>query len=325
MNRRQVLKFATIGGPAFLLCHSLLHQGASAGTIQKTTPKTYPEKKTTPQSVNFTVNKDLCIQCGTCARACPKFLIQLKQYPVLRDEDQCMRCQHCLAVCPAGALSILGYDPKSSPVVDGRLPDLRAMNTLVKSRRSIRQYRDENLDVQLIRDLLDTASYAPTGRNSRQVLFTVVDDKTVMRALRDDVMEQLCRAVTHKTLPNHPKASIFGIVSNLWQARQIDLIFKGAPHMVITSAPRQTPHPKEDTLIALSYFQLLAQSIGIGTLWNSLAKTVLTDIFPNIGIKMGIPENHHVGFAMLFGKPAIEYHRTIQRGPAKTNHVNWKV
>lgn len=270
------------------------------------------------------VNNDLCIQCGTCARACPKFLIQLKQYPVLRDEDQCMRCQHCFAVCPAGALSILGYDPKDSPVLDGSRPDLRAMSTLIKSRRSIRQYRDENLDVQLIRDLLDTAAYAPTGRNSKQVLFTVLDDKTVMRALRDDVMEQLSIAVSRKTLPP-PKASIFETATNLWQARKIDLIFKGAPHMVITSAPRQTLHPKEDTLIALSYFQLLAQSVGIGTVWNNLAKTVLTDIFPEIAIKMGIPENHHVGFAMLFGKPAIEYHRTIQRGPTKTNHVKWKV
>jgi len=28
----------------------------------------------------------------------------------------------------------------------------------------------------------------------------------------------------------------------------------------------------------------------------------------------GIPENHIVGYAMAFGEPAVEYHRTVQRG-----------
>ena len=39
--------------------------------------------------------------------------------------------------------------------------------------------------------------------------------------------------------------------------------------------------------------------------------------------KLGIPEDHHIGYMMVFGKPAIKYHRTVQRGDAQVNRVTW--
>jgi hypothetical protein len=44
-------------------------------------------------------------------------------------------------------------------------------------------------------------------------------------------------------------------------------------------------------------------------------------VIPGLSARLGIPANHIVGYAMVFGEPAVEYHRTVQRGPAKVNVV----
>jgi hypothetical protein len=43
---------------------------------------------------------------------------------------------------------------------------------------------------------------------------------------------------------------------------------------------------------------------------------------PDLSARLGIPAGHLLGYAMAFGWPAVEYHRTVQRGgPAQINVV----
>jgi hypothetical protein len=70
-------------------------------------------------------------------------------------------------------------------------------------------------------------------------------------------------------------------------------------------------------LIALSYFELYAQTKGIGTVWNGLLSWAINELVPGLTHELGIPQGHQFGYAMVFGPPAIHYARTINRGPAK--------
>ena len=51
--------------------------------------------------------------------------------------------------------------------------------TLLRERRSIRKYRDEAVDRELINDAVQTAVYSPSWMNHHPVCFTVIDDKSV--------------------------------------------------------------------------------------------------------------------------------------------------
>jgi hypothetical protein len=42
-----------------------------------------------------------------------------------------------------------------------------------------------------------------------------------------------------------------------------------------------------------------------------------TDMFK----RLGIPEDHVKGYTLLFGLPAVRYHRTVQRDEAMINRV----
>jgi nitroreductase len=243
-------------------------------------------------------------------------------YPAITVENEanCYKCQHCLAICPTASVSILGYDPTDSLSLKGALPDSTQMELLIKGRRAVRQYKPEDLAPEIMKQLLEVACYAPTGRNTRQVRFTVVDNKATLSEIRDEVMTGLMKISRGTGFP--AGMEFFSNFVQQWEKDGTDFIFRGAPHFVVVSAPKNLPTPVEDCLIALTTFELYAQTLGVGTVWDGLAKYVICELLPELKNRLGIPEDHVVGYAMAFGSPAVCYARTTQHKPAGVHIVN---
>lgn len=269
--------------------------------------------------IDFKIKQETCIQCGLCAKDCPVSIIELAPFPKIIEEKEnnCIRCQHCLAVCPTGALSIWGIDPKDSFSINGKLPKPEEMTRLIKTRRSIRKYKDENVDKDLINEMLETSLYAPTGENKNAVLFSIIDNKTELAKFRDLLYESIKKHEKEGTIPARYQA--FSKLQQIWENKGIDIIFRGAPHMLIASASNKASSAIEDSIIALSYFELLANSNDIGTVWNGMVKLAINMIAPELKDVLGIPKDHIFGYAIVFGKSDIKYSRAIQ---LKGNHIN---
>lgn len=273
--------------------------------------------------LHFTVDKELCVSCGACAEDCLPQAIQMEgEYPSIPNEEHCMRCLHCLAVCPTGAISILGHDPAESEPLKGRLPAPEQVATLMKGRRSVRRYKQENVDPALLRRVLDVAAHAPTGVNARQLWVTVIDDTASMDAFRKEVYQRLEDLVRENRMPENPRRQFFSSAPELWR-KGLDPIFRHAPHCVLVSNAKDAPCREQDSLIYLSYFELMAQSGGLGTVWCGLLYWCLRLVLPELIPRLGIPETHELGYTMLFGSPAVQYQRTAERGPADVHRVIW--
>ena len=268
--------------------------------------------------LDFEVQKESCIRCGECVADCPARIIAMVEdgYPFIAAEKEasCYKCQHCLAICPTGSISILGVDPAESRSLTGGYPDPDKLETLIKGRRSVRRYKSEDLDPELFQRLLDVAWHAPTGVNSRQVRFTVLDSKEKMAQFRDEVMAGLGKLVKENTLP--AGMQYYTNFVKIWEKHHVDLLFRDAPHLLVTSAPKRVASPVQDSLIALSYFELFAQANGVGTVWNGLVHKVISDLLPWSRQRLGIPDDHVIGYAMVFGKPDVQFVRTVQHTPA---------
>lgn len=271
--------------------------------------------------LQFTIDHDLCIQCGACVDDCPFHIIEMApDYPALNPAriHHCIRCQHCLAVCPTAALSILGRDPKDSLPLPQSLPSAHQVAALIRGRRSIRRFHPEPLEPGSIESMLRTVANAPTGKNNRQCLFTVIEDPASMDRFRTETMAGLRQAVAEKRLTQG--LSYFRHVVSAWDKGR-DIIFRGAPHLLMVSAPSTASTPDADILIAMSYFELLAASMGFGTLWNAMIRWAFTLLTTDMYQRLGIPDDHVKGYVLLFGRPAVRYHRTVQRDSARINRV----
>lgn len=269
----------------------------------------------------FKVDRDTCIKCGECVAECPYSVIEMvDEFPAINPEKeaQCIECQHCFAVCKPGALSIFGLDPANSKSLKGNFPEPDALETLMLGRRSTRRYKDEPVESELIDHILDVVRNAPTGVNRRTNHFTLVEDQAAMNELRTRTYEELRKVVDAGALPEG--LEFFEGIANAWD-NGVDILYRGAPHFLVVSGPTDGPSTVPDALIALSYFELLANSHGLGTVWDGLAKWALTAIAPKAGAMLGIPEDHTIGYMMAFGKPAVKFHRTVQRPGGTVNKV----
>jgi len=273
--------------------------------------------------IDFQINTERCTKCGLCSHECPMMIINGKsEYPEIKDgkESLCIRCQHCLAICPTAALSILGKNPDESVPVTNEIPEPEAMVRLIKTRRSIRKFKSEEIAPEVIQELLETTAYAPTGHNKNAVVLSVVDNKNDLAKLRDMVYDSIKQAQDEGRLP--ASQSVLFNLQRLWASKQIDVLFRDAPHLLIASAPRSITTPIIDSSIALSYFELLANSHGIGTLWNGMVKWVIDEINPSLARQIGIPEDHVIASVIVFGKPAVKYARAIQSEGLNLNRIS---
>lgn len=264
--------------------------------------------------LDFTVDETLCTRCGLCVRDCPSRIIVMddgaKPHIAPDQESACLQCQHCLAICPTAAVEILGRKPADSlPLAPESFPLFDRMELLVRGRRSVRHYRNENVEPALLNRLLAATANAPSGVNRRELTFTVIDDKDAMQRLREKVLAGLDAATRIPTRYGYLKEA-----GRAYREQHNDIIFRTAPHALFISAPPDAPCPNQDVALALAYFELLAQSAGLGTVWWGIAQMVFV-VLPELKTLIGIPPKH-VYYAMLFGMPAVHYPRTVQRDNA---------
>ena len=261
--------------------------------------------------LNFRVDAKKCTWCDICIKDCPSGIIHRKGIVPEATESRCLECQHCLAVCPVGAISVFGLDPENSiPLSDGAIPSYKQMKTFVRGRRSVRRFRNEDVPPALIDELLADLAHAPTGCNDRDLAFSVVDNRKSMEAL----LEKIMKAIEAGQKSGEPQPKFIADALTAYQDKGRDEFFRGAPHLLIVSPGEKATCGQEDAVLALAYFELLAQSAGLGTTWCGVIKFV-ADMVPGVREMLGIAKDTYF-YAMMFGRPAVRYARTVQRDSA---------
>ena len=269
------------------------------------------------------VDENKCKQDGFCARDCPRGLIRLKNkesYPELvpGGEALCIACGHCVAACPHGAMSHKMVPFEDCPPIQKELVinEAQAIQFL-RSRRSTRFFKDQPVEKEKIQKLIETARYAPTASNTQLVEWLVFNDKDTIKEFAK-MAADWARAVLEKDPQAAKMPFIPGIVA-AWDAGY-DAVLRGAPVVVVASAPKEDFNGTVNLTLALSYLDLAAPSMGLGACWAGILQGALLT-WPPLQKAIGLPKGHTHHYPMMLGYPKAKYFRLPERKPPK---ITWR-
>lgn len=259
----------------------------------------------------LTVDRDKCDSCGLCALECPQRIIEIVDsgaLPVQVDgtEDWCIKCGHCVAVCLVAAIAIPTMKPQDcTPVSGALLPSLEQLEHFLKSRRSIRVYKQKLVPHNVLAKLIDIARYAASAHNSQVVEWLVIENPQEVKRLAGLVIDWM--RVSIKEMPEFADSLHLQQVVAAWD-RGEDRIMWDAPHAVVAHASAADPAAPVDASIALTYLELAVHSRGLGACWAGYLQTAFT-FYPPVLEALQIPDGHISLGAMMIGHPKHEFCR----------------
>jgi nitroreductase/NAD-dependent dihydropyrimidine dehydrogenase PreA subunit len=271
----------------------------------------------------FTVDQKECRRDGLCVAECPVKLIEIIgkggfPTPIDGAEELCINCGHCVSICPHEALSLKTMSPKDClPVRKELLLSPEHCEHFLRSRRSIRSYKEKRVPRDLLQKLIETAYYAPTSHNSQSEQWLVIEDPTEVRRLGGlvaDWMRSLLAQRAEFALSMHMDR-----VVDSWD-KGIDRILRSAPHLVVAHGLSTMPNSQSSCIIALAYLELAAPSLGLGTCWTGYF-TAAANFYPPLQEALALPQGHLPYGATMIGYPKYSYQRMPSRNKPE---ITWR-
>lgn len=259
-----------------------------------------------------TLNKDICIKCGTCAVDCPMALIQIHDYPEIPEESQvfCNQCGHCEVICPEGAIGSTDSENKEYQTINSITPQEMAWH--MKFRRSIRHYEDTPVEKETLEEIFDIVRYAPSAGNGQPVQWAVINDPEKIKKIAAGTIEWMREMVNGDSPLNDMIPFAPMIVA--WD-NGADPILRNAPCLVVAHAPEENQMAFVDGVIALTHLDLALPTFQMGGCWAGLLN-IACNQQPQLKSIMGVPDGNAVIYPFMVGYPKYGYHRIPERNEA---------
>jgi nitroreductase/Pyruvate/2-oxoacid:ferredoxin oxidoreductase delta subunit len=287
--------------------------------------------------VMISIDTSHCIKDGLCAKVCPRTIFVQHEkltVPELVNLEYCIACGQCLAICSRDAIQHSEISPTVIREIQFELlPSPDQVMELLKTRRSIRGFRDKPLEKDAIERIIIGARFAPSGHNSQSTEFLVVQDRDLLDQLSKTVVEYLRFEIERFS---NPIFRSFALLANRESAesglheiprfKQLtaqfesgeDPILRNAPALLVFHAPETDGFADVNALLATQNASLIAHSMGIGHFFTGWVLSpcrapkarTWNQRIPDL---LGIPSGHQIFGALALGYPIPRFKKLIER------------
>lgn len=250
------------------------------------------------------IDTEKCTGCGLCKKDCVAFDIDIIDGKAKANGVSCISCGHCEAICPQNAVKLTGFEDEVTEFDEQIRLDPEQLLGAIKTRRSIRQFKNKEIPQDIVDMIFEAGRLAPTGGNSQSTRYVILDKKKAE-----------CEAVAVKVFGKLISAG--KLVIPMLSKMEIDenFFFKKAPLVIVIFG-----NDKVSASLAAENMSFMAESYGLGVLYSGFF-TGCVNMSAKIRKLMGIGKKPKAVTTLVIGYPAVKYHRTIHRKPLDVKKV----
>ena len=164
---------------------------------------------------------------------------------------------------------------------------------LLEKRRSVREFEDKEVPLELIKEIINDSIKAPNAGNLQLWRFIIITNKEWLRRLSDANKETILADIAEN--PNSPYRSYENILRNKDYS-----VFHHAPCLVYVVGTIKALTLPIDCGLLGAYFMLSAASRGLGTCWVALGGEIKDQ---GLLKEIGVPENYRITAPIVMGYP----------------------
>ena len=292
------------------------------------------------------INHETCIGCGACGIICPRHIPETKKegdkkVTSIHAEraDLCMLCGQCAAVCPTDSVSVSGLAPEEFKPLEPLELDGDQLLRMFRQRRSVRRYKDQPVEREVLDRIIEAAHAAPTGAGKRSVGLVVVDNPERLKKLSDlaygmyrKLGKALANPIARFFIKRKAGAAKLGTLENFvmpgmrWYLRwreegKGDELSRDAPVLMVFHSPIMAPVADENCLIAATHALFMAQTLGVGGFFNGLFGPAINRDSEMRKI-LGLSTDREVYACLGLGYGKFKYRKTIPRRLAEVRYLD---
>ena len=164
---------------------------------------------------------------------------------------------------------------------------------LLKTRRSIRDFEDKNVPLDIIRDIIRESCLAPSSGNLQPWRFIIISDRALIKRLSDESKRNLVSYI--ETNPDAPVRKYEDALRNKYFN-----VFYNAPCLIYILGLKEIGTVQIDCALVASYFMFSAAARELGTCWVALGKHIQN---PGLLEEIGMPEDCEIVAPIIVGYP----------------------
>jgi len=190
---------------------------------------------------------------------------------------------------------------------------------VIKERRSVRKFTEDPIEKDILEEIILAGRYAPSARNIQPWRFIVITNPSFIQELSVQIKNEMKKVLKTRFLKkfSYPELKDEEMLKFLYAVAisPKDIIFFDAPVLVFIVCENGM-FIDESCACCAENMMLAAHTLGIGSCWIGFAS--MLGLNKEMLEKIGVPPNHHISAALIFGHPAD----TNNRPPMRKVHAD---
>lgn len=164
---------------------------------------------------------------------------------------------------------------------------------LLKNRRSVRNYENKKVPLELLHTIIQEACFAPSAMNQQPWNFIIIQNPELMKRISEENKKFLLHDIR-----SNPESRFKRYETSL-KNPNFNVFYNASSLILICSKPSFSSH--EDCSLAAAYLMLSAADKHLGSCWIGFGAKIVD---PKIRTEIGLTDDLEIVAPIIIGYPA---------------------